>query len=54
MRVGRAIIIPAILALSMAGTVLTGAETAVAAVHTATVHVKTIELPGITSTLYHD
>jgi hypothetical protein len=54
MRVGRAIIIPAILALSVAGSVIVGAETAVAAVHTTTVHTNTIELPGFTSTYYHN
>jgi hypothetical protein len=54
MRVGRAIIIPAILALSVAGSVIVGAETAVAAVHTTTVHAKTVELPTFTGTYYHN
>ena len=53
MRVGRAIIIPAILALSVAGSVITGAEVAVAAVHAPTVHVHTVP-PLTTLTYYHN
>ena len=53
MRVGRAIIIPAILALSVAGSVVTGAEVAVAAVHAPAVHVHTV--PPLTNlTYYHN
>ena len=53
MRVGRAIIIPAILALSVAGSVIAGAEVAVAAVHAPAVHVHTVP-PLTTLTYYHD
>ena len=51
MRVGRAIIIPAILALSVAGSVVTGAEVAVAAVHAPAVHVHTV--PPLTNLTYY-
>lgn len=53
MRIGRAIIIPAILALSVAGTVLAGAETSVAAVHTPAAQVHHVDLPLVTGTYYH-
>ena len=52
MRVGRAIIIPAILALSVAGSVVTGAEVAVAAVHASAVHPHTTA-PSINIYTYH-
>jgi hypothetical protein len=52
MRVGRAIIIPAILALSVAGSVITGAEMSVVTVQAAGVHVHTV--PPLTNlTFYH-
>lgn len=38
MRIGRTLIIPAILALSVAGSVLAGAEMSAAVVHTPSVH----------------
>jgi hypothetical protein len=38
MRIGRTVIIPVILALSVAGTVLAGAEMSAAVVHTPSVH----------------
>jgi len=53
MRIGRAIIIPAILALGVAGAVLPGAEIAVAAAHTPAVHVHTTTYPIVTGTYYH-
>ena len=53
MRIGRAIIIPAIVALGVAGTVLPGAEIAVAAVHTPAVHLHTTTHPMVTGTYYH-
>ena len=53
MRIGRAIIIPAILALGVAGTVLPGAEIAMAAVHTPAVHVHTAHPPMIIGTYFH-
>ena len=42
MRIGRAIIIPAIVALGVAGSVLPGAEIAMAAGHAPAAHVHTI------------
>lgn len=53
MRIGRAIIIPAILALGVAGTVLPGAEIAMAAVHTPAVHLQTTTRPMFSGTYYH-
>jgi hypothetical protein len=53
MRVGRAILIPAILALSVAGSVLSGSGMAVAAGHPPTVHVYVIGSFGVTNTYYH-
>ena len=53
MRIGRAIIIPAILALGVAGTVLPGAEIAMAASHAPAVHVTTTTHPMITGTYFH-
>ena len=53
MRIGRAIIIPAILALGVAGTVLPGAEVAMAAAHTPAVNLHTTTHPMVTGTYYH-
>ena len=53
MRIGRAIIIPAILALGVAGTVLPGAEIAMAAGHAPAVHVTTTTHPMISDTYFH-
>lgn len=53
MRIRRAIIIPAILALGVAGAVLPGAEIAMAAGHTAVVHHHTTHLPLMSRTYYH-
>jgi hypothetical protein len=53
MRVGRAILIPAILTLSVAGSVLSGTGMAVAAAHPPTVQVHVIGSFGITNTYYH-
>ena len=53
MRIGRAIIIPAILALGVAGTVLPGAEIAMAASHAPAVLVHTTTHPMITGTYFH-
>ena len=52
MRIGRAIIIPAILALSVAGAVMPGAEIAMAAGHTAGVHIHTTPLI-VSGTFFH-
>ena len=54
MRIGRAIIIPAILALGVAGAVLPGAEIAMASGHTAVAHHRTIIHPIISLTWYHN
>jgi hypothetical protein len=40
MRIGRTLVIPVIVALSVAGTLLAGAEMSAAAVHTPSVHVQ--------------
>lgn len=53
MRIGRAIIIPAILALGVAGAVLPGAETAMAAGHTTSVHVHTTIPLIVSGTFFH-
>jgi len=53
MRIGRAIIIPAILALGVAGAVLPGAEIAVAASHAPAVQLHVTHHPMITGTYYH-
>jgi hypothetical protein len=50
MQIGRAIIIPVILALSVAGSILSGAQVSVAATHAASVHVQA--LPAAPA-LYH-
>jgi len=52
MRIGRAIIIPAILALGVAGAVMPGAEIAMAAGHTVGVHLHTTP-PIISGSFYH-
>ena len=53
MRIGRAIIIPAILALSVAGSALVGAEAAVAVVHVPAVHAQQTRSLLISGTYYH-
>jgi hypothetical protein len=53
MRIGRAIIIPAIVALSVAGSVLPGAETAMAAGHVPTAHVHTVVTRSFWGVYYH-
>jgi hypothetical protein len=53
MRIGRAIIIPAIVVLGVAGTVLPGAEVAMAAGHTPAGHVHTAVIPSLTGVYYH-
>ena len=53
MRIGRAIIIPAILALGVAGAVLPGAEVAMAAGHTPVVLVHAPAHPMVSGTYYH-
>lgn len=53
MRVGRAFLIPTILALSVAGTVLAGSGMAVAAGQTPTVHVHVITPAAGYNTYYH-
>jgi hypothetical protein len=53
MRIGRAIIIPAIVALGVAGAVLPSAGTATAAVHVTTAHVHAVVTPGLSCVYYH-
>ncbi len=53
MRIGRAIIIPAILALGAAGSILAGSAVPVAAVHAPSVHVQAATVSVNPSTLYH-
>jgi hypothetical protein len=54
MRIGRAIIIPAILALGVAGSILAGSAVPVAAVDAPSVHVQSVASPGGTCVYYHD
>ena len=53
MRVGRAILIPTILALSVAGSVLSGPGMAVAAGHPPTVQVHVISIDAGYNSFYH-
>jgi hypothetical protein len=53
MRIGRAVIIPAILALGVAGSVLAGAEISAPAVHVQTVKVQTTVAVAIPVVHYH-
>ena len=53
MRIGRPIIIPAILALGVAGSILSSSAMASAAVHTQTVHVHAVGATGGPYILYH-
>ena len=54
MRIGRAIIIPAILALGVAGSVLAGAEMSAAAASTPSVHVQQVTAASAApGTFYH-
>lgn len=53
MRIGRAIIIPAIVALGVAGTVPPGAEVAMAAGHAPAAHVHTAVTTSLSGVYYH-
>ena len=53
MRIGRAIIIPAILALGVAGSTVAGSAIAVAAGHGTSVHVQSKIAYGDPNFLYH-
>jgi hypothetical protein len=53
MRIGRAIIIPAILALGVGGSILAGSAAPVAAVHAPSVHVQADAAPTGPYTFYH-
>ncbi len=53
MRIRRAIIIPVLLALGMAGSVLSGSAMAVAAWHAPKVHVQTSTASARPHTYYH-
>jgi hypothetical protein len=53
MRIGRAIIIPAVLALGVAGSVLSGAAMSAATGHAPGVHVQVAAASGSHKTYYH-
>ncbi len=53
MHIGRAIVIPAILALSLAGSILAGAEASVAAGHSASVHTQVVAMRSGPTIRYH-
>jgi hypothetical protein len=53
MHIGRAIIIPSVLALGVAGSLLTGAAIPVAAAHGTSVHVQAAAAPTNPKMLYH-
>jgi hypothetical protein len=53
MRIGRAIIIPAILALGVGGSVLAGSAMSAAAGHAPSVHVQTVAAPTGHDIFYH-
>ena len=53
MRIGRALIVPAILALGVAGSLLTGSAMPAAAGHDASVHVQAAAVSLSPNTLYH-
>ncbi len=54
MRVGRAIIIPAILALGVAGSVLTASPISAAATHAASAHVQVTASSAAPAVLYRN
>lgn len=53
MRIIPGIIIPAIVALGVAGSILSGAEISVAAQHAPSVHAHVVALPGFPAIRYH-
>ncbi len=53
MRIGRALIIPAILALGAAGSILAGSAMPVAAVHAPSVHVQAVTVSSVPNMYYH-
>ena len=53
MRIGRALIIPAILALGVAGSILSGSAMPVAAVHAPSVHVQAVTVSSVPNMYYH-
>ncbi len=53
MRIRRAIIIPAVLALGVAGSVLSGSEIALAAGHAPSVHMPAPAPPAVFGLYYH-
>ncbi len=53
MRIGRALIIPAIVALGVAGSVLAGSAMPVAAVHAPTVHVQAVTVSSVPGMYFH-
>ena len=53
MRIGRALTIPAIVTLGMAGSILAASATTVAVGHTSIVHVQALGAHGIPGVYYH-
>ncbi len=53
MRIGRALIIPTILALGVAGSILAGSAMPVAAVHAPSVHVQAVTVSSVPNMYYH-
>ena len=53
MRIGRVLIIPAILALSAAGSILAGSAMPVAAVHAPSVHAQAAAVSSVPNIYYH-
>jgi hypothetical protein len=53
MQIGRAIIIPAVLALGVAGSLLSGTALPVAAAHGTSVHVQAAAAPTSPKMVYH-
>lgn len=53
MRIGRAIIVPAILALGVAGSLLTGPALSAAAGHEASLHLPAVAIAASPNTLFH-
>lgn len=47
MRIGRALVVPAILALSLAGSILAGSAVPLAAAHSSTAHAVAADRPDI-------
>ncbi len=53
MRIGRVLIIPAILALGVAGPILAGSAMPAAAVHAPSIHVQAVTVSSVPGMYYH-